>query len=85
MFAIIAVVLTRKSVLIESIELEQRIAVACSRRVHDYFFVVTCVWGSFQTRAALQAEILALRHQLLFLQRPWAEKTDVQLRGQNVG
>jgi len=67
--AVLKAVLTKKSVLIETVEFAKPQCVACESHVYPFGLPALLRASLFPNSAALQAEILALRHQLLVLQR----------------
>src|ERR1035441_5708815 len=60
---------TRNFVHVEVIELVRSWRVVCRAMIPVVFSLVLSLRSSFRKHAALQTEILALRHQLLVLQR----------------
>jgi len=61
---------TENSVLIESVDLSSYGPVGCSILMSTLLLVLfSSLRSSLRSRAALQVEILALRHQLLVLER----------------
>jgi hypothetical protein len=59
----------QKLVVIETIGFVKPWRVGCGVMFSLFFALLSSVQSCFRSRAALQAEILALRHQLLVLQR----------------
>jgi putative transposase len=69
---------TKKSVLIESVEVGWTSLYFADDMFPTIFSLFCSIRQSFRARAALQAEILALRHQLLVLQR-WTRSRKLRL------